>query len=189
VENRTLLKKALFYEYVTIGWNIMEGIVCVTIGLLIHSVSLMAYGLESSIEVFASSVVVWDLRESKNTEKKALFAIGFAYLVVSVYIFYDALKSIFEKQQPHVSIPGIIFMFATLIVMLTLGLIKKNIGKQMKSKTVLADAKFTLIDGALSGAVLIGLLCNALFGWWWMDQFLALVLAGVALREGLSEVL
>jgi divalent metal cation (Fe/Co/Zn/Cd) transporter len=68
-----------------------------------------------------------------------------------------------------------------------LGFTKKRIGTQMKSGTVLADAKFTLIDGALAGTVLIGLVLNVLFGWWWADQAMALFLSGVAFREGLKE--
>lgn len=195
MENHTqkgskIYKKALLFEYLTIVWNILEGASCVGIGLLTGSVALVAYGLESSVEVFASSVVVWDLRgASKKREETALKLIGYAYLVVSAYIFFDAVKSIIEGQHPQKTTIGIIFIIATVFVMLTLGLIKRGIGKKMQSVTVLADSKFTLIDGALAGTVLVGLLFNALLGWWWMDQALALFLSGVAFREGLREVL
>src|SRR5476649_2120349 len=92
-----LHKKALFYEYITIAWNIFEGIVCVTIGIFSGSVVLVAYGLESGVEVFASAMVVWDLKGGKKErEKIALKLIGLAYFVVSLYIFIDAAGSLYR---------------------------------------------------------------------------------------------
>lgn len=183
-----LLTKALFFEYLTIAWNVLEGIVCIAIGLLSGSVALLAYGLESGIEVFASSMVVWDLKgKEKKREKIALKCIGFAYFIVSLYISIDALTSLFSQEHPTASLLGIIFIILTIIMMLTLGLIKKDIGTKMGSETVSADAKFTLIDGGLAFAVLLGLLLDGLFGWWWSDHVIALFLAAVALKEGIAE--
>jgi divalent metal cation (Fe/Co/Zn/Cd) transporter len=184
----SLHQKALLYEYLTIAWNILEGVVCVSIGIITGSISLIAYGLESSVEVFSSAVVVWDLNGTgKGRSKIALKLIGFAYFVVSAYIFYDASKSLLSGEHPEKTIVGIIFIILTVFVMVTLGFIKKDIGTKMKSLTVLADAKFTLIDAALAGTVLVGLVLNALFGWWWADQAMALFLSGVAFREGIKE--
>jgi divalent metal cation (Fe/Co/Zn/Cd) transporter len=185
---RKFLKKALFYEYLTIAWNILEGIVCIAIGVLSGSVALLAYGLESGVEVFTSSMVIWDLQgKSKKREKIALKFIGFAYFIVSVYISVDAIVSLLSQKHPDKSLPGIIFVILTIGVMISLGLIKKDIGGKMGSETVLADAKFTLIDGALAATVLVGLVLNVLFGWWWADQIMALFLAFVALKEGINE--
>jgi divalent metal cation (Fe/Co/Zn/Cd) transporter len=185
-----LYKKALWYEYLTIVWNIFEGVICILIGFFTGSVVLVAYGLESGVEVFASSVVVWDLKGiGKKREKRALKFIGFAYLIVSAYIFIDAAASIVKGDRPEKTLFGIFFIIITVLVMLFLGIRKRSIGRQMKSETVLADAKFTLIDGALAGTVLVGLVLNALFGWWWADQAMALFLSGVAFREGLKELL
>jgi divalent metal cation (Fe/Co/Zn/Cd) transporter len=186
--SQKLLNKALLFEYLTIAWNILEGIVCVTIGLISGSVVLVAYGLESGVEVFASALVVWDLKgSSKKREKMALKLIGGAYFIVSAYIFFDASGSLLAREHPQKTFWGIIFIILTVIVMVTLGLIKNGIGKKMGSETVLADAKFTLIDAALAGTVLAGLALNALFGWWWADQTMALFLSGVAFREGIKE--
>ncbi len=183
-----LHKKALLYEYLTIAWNVFEGIVCVAIGLFSGSIVLVAYGLESGVEVFASSMVVWDLKgRSKKREKLALKLIGGAYFIVSLYIFIHAATSLLAHVHPDKSIPGIVFIIITIVMMIWLGLTKKHIGTQMKSETVLADAKFTLIDGALAGTVLVGLILNLLFGLWWADEAMALFLSGVAFREGLKE--
>lgn len=184
------LKKALSLEYLTIGWNVFEGLSSVWVGVLTGSISLFAYGLESIIEIFASSVVVWELKGvDRNREKSALKLIGFAYLAVSAYIFIVASKSLLERHHPDRSFIGIILMIATVMVMGLLGLAKKTMGRKLGSSTVVADAKFTLIDAALASTVLVGLLFNTLLGWWWTDQIIALFLSGVAFREGIREVL
>lgn len=186
-----LHKKALLLEYITIAWNVFEGIVCMTLGLLAGSVSLFAYGLESGVEVFASAVTVWGLtnKETQKVEKKALRLIGLAYLVVSAYIFLDALDSLVRGYHEQKSPLGILFLIITVIVMLVLGFLKYRVGTKIKSLVVLADAKFTLIDAALSTSVLIGLVLTFLFGWWWTDEALALFLSGAAFREGIKELL
>lgn len=187
-ERHSLLKKALLYEYLTIVWNVFEGLVCVSLGFIAGSAVLMAYGLESSIEVFTSVIVVWDLKDTgKARESVALKLIGLAYIIVSFYIFIDASRSLLAGHHPEKSLTGIIFIILTVIVMLFLGIKKKSIGTKMKSNTVLADAKFTLIDASLAGTVLVGLACNVLLGWWWVDQAMALFLSGVAFKEGIKE--
>ncbi len=190
LSNNPLFKKALLLEYLTIAWNIFEGISSVLVAVMTGSVSLFAYGLESSVEVFASSVVVWELTGAgKGREKKALKMIGYAYLVVSAYIFFDASRSLFAGHHAERSFLGVALMAITALIMLSLGIGKRIVGTKLKSSTVLADAKFTLIDAMLSTTVLVGLLFNALFGWWWTDQALALFLAGAAFREGIKEIL
>ncbi len=187
--DQKLIKSALKLEYITIGWNIIEGLLCVVVGILTGSVSLVAYGLESSVEVAASGLVVWDLKGAdKAREEKALKLIGGAYLVVSLYIFIDAAQDLFLGHHAERSFLGVALLAATFVGMMILGLSKRSVGQKMKSATVLADAKFTLIDGALAVTVLIGLALNALFGWWWADQAMALFLSGVAFREGVREV-
>jgi divalent metal cation (Fe/Co/Zn/Cd) transporter len=181
-------RRALLLEYITIAWNILEGIISMLLGFLAGSVSLFAYGLESSIEVFASCVTVWHLKGGKaKGEKVALKLIGGAYLIASAYIFLDAIQSLIKGHHPNATVLGIIFLIVTVFIMLVLGLMKKRVGNKLNNPVVLADAKFTLIDGALSAAVLLGLVLNAWFGWWWTDQALALFLSGVAFKEGIQE--
>lgn len=189
-DSQKLHKKALNLEYLTITWNIFEGVVSMLLGFLAGSVSLFAYGLESSIEVFASSITVWELKGiEKGREKKALKMIGYAYLVVSVYVFIDASKSLIRGHHASQSPLGIAFLIITVIIMLLLGVWKNDVGKKLGNNVVIADAKFTLIDAGLSSSVLVGLLLNLLLGWWWTDPALALFLAGAAFREGLKEIL
>ncbi|HVZ11721.1 MAG TPA: cation transporter [Patescibacteria group bacterium] len=183
-----LRRRALRLEYITIAWNVAEGIICVIVGLLTGSVSLFAYGLESSVEIFASSLVVWDLRgANKKRESLALKLIGTAYIVVSAYVFFDAAQSLIGKHHAERTFQGIIILLITALGMGTLGFLKRDVGRKLSSPTVIADAKFTLIDGSLAATVLLGLLLNTLFGFWWADQAMALFISGVAFREGIKE--
>ncbi len=189
-QDTKLLKRALLLEYITIGWNILEGIVCILVGISTASVSLLAYGLSSGVEIFASGVVVWDLKgANKQREKIALKMIGFSYIIVAVYVFFDAIRSLLEGNHPDRTYIGILILSCSATAMIIIGAAKYVVGKKMKSATVLADAKFTYVDAALSLAVLTGLAFNTIFGFWWMDPAMAIFLAGFAFREGLREIL
>ena len=182
-----LLRRAFRLEYITIVWNTLEGIVAIAAGLSASSVALVAFGLDSSVEVFASLVVVWELRGSdRSGEKRALRLIGVGYLVVGVYVAWDTLTSILGAHRPDASPVGIVFLAGTVAVMVGLGISKLRTGRAMDSPTVEADGRFSLIDGALAGAVLVGLLLTAVLGWWWADAVLAGVIAVLALREGIE---
>lgn len=190
MHNEKLFKKALFLEYFSIGWNVFEGFSSILIGILTGSVSLVAYGLESSIEIFASGVTVWTLKGTGGgRKKKALKMIGLAYLIVSAYVFIDAAQSLLAGHHAHKSLFAVGLVVFLALAMAILGIYKRNVGLKLKNDVVLADAKFTLIDAALSTTVLVGLVFNSLFGLWWMDQATALFLSGVAFREGLRELL
>ena len=119
---RLLLRRAFQLEYVTIGWNTLEGIVAIAAGLSAGSVALVAFGLDSSVEVFASLVVVWELRGSdRSGEQRALRLIGVGYIVVGVYVAWDTVMSILGGHRPDASPLGIVFLAGTVIVMILLG--------------------------------------------------------------------
>jgi len=182
-----LRQTALRLEYVTVGWNAIEGLGAIAAGLAAGSVALVAFGLDSSVEVFASLVVVWELHGvDRGRERRALRLIGIGYLVVAAYIGWDASSAIVGGRHPAVSPIGMLLLAATVLVMGGLGLAKLRVGGQLGSPTVRADGRFSLIDGSLALAVLVGLALSAVFGWWWADPVLALVVALVALREGIQ---
>ena len=179
-----LRRLALRLEYTTIAWNVVEGVAALVAGLLAGSVALIAFGLDSSVEVFASAVVVWELRGAdRRGERRAVRAIGVAYLVVSVYVFIDAANALRLGDRPEASPLGMVLLGATVIVMAGLGIAKQRVGRRLDSQTVIADGRFSLVDGSLAGAVLIGLVLMALFGWWWADALLAIAISILALRE------
>jgi divalent metal cation (Fe/Co/Zn/Cd) transporter len=132
-------------------------------------------------------VVIWELRGAdRRRERVALRLIGVGYLVVAAYVSWDAVTSLIRSNHPAASPLGMLLLAATVLVMGGLGLAKLRIGSQLDSPTVRADGRFSLIDGSLALAVLVGLILTAAFGWWWADAVLALVIALVALREGVE---
>jgi len=180
-----LRQRAFALEYATIVWNVLEGLAALIAGLLAGSVALVAFGLDSSVEVFASAVVVWELRGAdRSRERQAVKAIGVAYLVVAVYVLLDAGNALRVANRPETSPIGMLLLGSTVIVMAALGTAKLRVGRALGSATVVADGRFSLVDGSLAGAVLIGLLLTALLGWWWADALLAIGIALLALREG-----
>lgn len=177
-------------EYATIAWNLLEGAFAVTAGLLAGSVSLVAFGLDSSVEVFASAVVVWELRGAdRRGERRALRAIGAAYILVAIYVLIQAVSALRLAEPPDSSPVGMVFLGATVFVMLGLGLAKLRIGRRLDSPTVIADGRFSLVDCALAAAVFVGLALVALFGWWWADAALAIVISLLAFHEGAKGLL
>ena len=186
-QRQRLLRLAFRLEYITIVWNTLEGIVAIAAGISAGSVALVAFGLDSSVEVFASVVVVWELRGSdRSGEQRALRLIGVGYVVVGVYVAWDTVMSILAGHRPDASPVGIVFLTGTVLVMIALGVSKLRTGRALASPTVEADGRFSLVDGGLAGAVLTGLLLTALLGWWWADAVLAGLIALLALREGVE---
>jgi len=180
-----LRRRALALEFVTIAWNLLEGVLAIVAGLLAGSVALVAFGLDSSVEVFASAVVVWELRGvDRRRERRAVRAIGAAYLVVAVYILLDSGNALRIANRPEASPIGMLLLAATVLVMAVLGITKLRVGRELHSATVTADGRFSLVDGSLAGAVLVGLALTALFGWWWADALLAIGISLLAFREG-----
>lgn len=180
-----LRRIAFRLEYATIAWNLLEGIAALAAGLLAGSVSLVAFGLDSSVEVFASAVVVWELRGAdRRMERRAVRAIGAAYLVVAAYVFVDAANALRIANRPEASPLGMLLLGATVVVMVGLGVAKVRVGRRLGSHTVVADGRFSIVDGSLAAAVLAGLALSALFGWWWADALLAIAISAAAFREG-----
>jgi divalent metal cation (Fe/Co/Zn/Cd) transporter len=184
-ESSGLRRRALRLEYATIAWTVLEGLAAIAAGWLAGSVALVAFGLDSSVEVFASAVVVWELRGvDRGREGRALKAIGVAYLVVAAYILVDAGNALRIANRPEGSPVGMVLLSSTVVVMAVLGFAKLRVGRRLGSATVVADGRFSLVDGSLAGAVLVGLVATALLGWWWADALLAIGIALFAFREG-----
>ena len=186
---RRLRRQAFLLEYLTVAWNIFEGFAAILVGLSAGSVALVGFGLDSMVEVVASLVVVWELHGGEHErERPALRLIGSAYLVVAVYILWNSLQSLVAGNHPSGSPIGVALTSMTVVAMLTLSAGKQWIGSRLGSQTVLADARFSLIDALLAASVLAGLTLNLVAGWWWADPAFALVLAVTAGREGIESL-
>jgi divalent metal cation (Fe/Co/Zn/Cd) transporter len=183
-----LRRRAFRLEYVTIVWNSIEGIAAIAAGLLAGSVALVGFGLDSSVEVFASLAVVWELSGvDRRREQTALRLIGTGYIVVALYVAWSAVQSLASGHRPEASPLGMVLLAATVAVMAGLGVGKLRVGKALGSPTVEADGRFSLVDASLAATVLVGLILTTLLGWWWSDAVLAVVISAFALREGIES--
>jgi divalent metal cation (Fe/Co/Zn/Cd) transporter len=189
LKQTVLLKRGLLLEYVTLGWNVVGVVLVILAAYVAHSVALAGFGFDSLIEIFASVVVVWQLRGSNlKREQQALRLIGFAFLALVLYILAQLVVTLLTRTHPATSIGGIVWIAATFIAMLLLALGKRLTGQKLHNEVLLTEGRVTLIDAYLAGAVLLGLLLNALVGWWWADPLAALVIVYYGIREAIHAL-
>lgn len=180
-----LLKRGLYLEYATLGWNVVGVVVVAAAAIAAHSVALAGFGLDSLIEIFASVVVVWQLNDAgQRRERRALRLIGGAFFALGLYILAQTAYTVIARQHPAPSGGGIVWLAATLLAMLLLASGKRSTGRRLGNPVLLTEARVTLIDAALAAAVLAGLSLNALLSWWWADPLAALVIVYYGIREG-----
>ncbi|MFE7845890.1 cation transporter [Microbacterium sp. NPDC057407] len=172
----------------TIGYNVIEAVVAITAGTLASSTALIAFGLDSTIEVLSAAAVAWQFtrRDPERWEKGTLRVIAIAFFALAAYVTATSLIALFAHIEVEHSALGILITTLSVIIMPFLSLAERRAGRDLRSATAVADSKQTLICTYLSAAVLIGLILNSLFGWWWADAIAGLVIAGFALREGLE---
>lgn len=180
------LRKALRLEYFTITWNVIEAVVAIGAGIVAGSIALVGFGFDSSIEGFAASVVIWQLRgaQDEEQERRALKLIAVTFFVLAAYVIFESVRDLVTSSEPETSGIGIAVAVVSIIVMPTLGFAKKRLAEQMGSSVLRADAAETFLCSWLSVILLVGLVLNATVGWWWADPVAALGIAWLALREG-----
>jgi divalent metal cation (Fe/Co/Zn/Cd) transporter len=180
-----LLKRGLRLEYATLAWNVVGAIVVIAAAGSANSVALIGFGIDSLIEIFASLVVVWELRGTNADRRRvALRGVSIAFFAQAAYVLFQVVYTFSSGTQPAQSNIGLVWLTGTLIVMLLLARVKHNTGKQLNNPVLLSEARVTLVDGVLAGAVVAGLALNALFGWWWADPLAALLIVYYGVREG-----
>jgi divalent metal cation (Fe/Co/Zn/Cd) transporter len=181
-----LRQRGLRLEYATLGWNVVGSVLVLTAAVVARSVALAGFGLDSLIEVVASLVVVWQLREMQavERERRALQVIGVAFLLLAVYIAGQSIYVLASEAHPHRSLLGIVWLALTAIAMFALAAGKHSTARALGNRVLQTEARVTMIDGLLATAVLTGLILNAAVGWWWADPAAAFVIVYYGLREG-----
>lgn len=183
-----LVRCAFLLEYFTVAWMIVEAAVAVAAGVIAHSIALVAFGLDSFIELFAALVVIWQLKglaeEQETKERVALRLIAITFFVLASYVTAEAVYDLARKSRPEVSIAGIALATAALVVMPLLSIAKRRLGRRLENAALVADGTESMFCGVLAAILLLGLGLNAAFGWWWADAVAALVVAVFAIREG-----
>jgi divalent metal cation (Fe/Co/Zn/Cd) transporter len=172
----------------TITYNVIEGIVALWAGVAASSAALIGFGLDSVIEVLSAAAVAWQFtrREPERWEKPTVRAIAIAFFALAAYVIVDAILTLAGVEPVDHSPLGIGIAVLSLIVMPALAWFEFRTGRELGSRSVRTDAKQLLLCTYLSGTVLIGLLLNWLFGWMWADSVAALVVAALAIREGVE---
>lgn len=179
-----LLRRGYLLEYVTLGWNVV-GIVVLTIAAIsAKSVALAGFGLDSLIEIGASTVVIWELSDTgEERRRRALRLIGLGFALLAVYLLVQSTWVLANGFRPHHSLLGVGWTAVTAVVMFALALGKARTGAALGNLVLQAEGRVTLIDGLLAAAVLLGLVLNWAVGWWWADPAAGYVLVYYAVRE------
>lgn len=183
-----LHRRARRLAYVTAGYNLAEGAVAVAAGAAASSTALIGFGLDSFVEVSSALVVIWQFRSRlpEAREQVALRLIGLSFFALAGWVGFESVRALLGQDEAHPSPVGIGLAAASLVVMPLLVWAKRRTGRQLGSATVVADSMQTLLCTYLSAILLAGLLVNAMLGWSWADPVAALVIAAVAVREGIE---
>jgi len=187
MDTTRLRRRGLRLEYATIAWNVIESGITIGLGIYADSIALVAFGLDSIIEVFASGVVVWHeirIEDPGDRTTRALRLIGAAFFTLAAFLTIVAVARLVGGVVPDESPLGIAYLGLTVIVMLTLARLKQTTGDALESRPLQAEARVTYLDAALAAGILVALVLFALVGWWWADPIAALAVAAIAAHEG-----
>jgi cation diffusion facilitator family transporter len=193
-----LLRRGLRLEYLTVGWNIAEGLIAVGAGLAAGSIALIGFGVDSFVEAVSGLVLIWrlsaeargrlDEAATQRVERRAERLVGVAFLLLAGYVGFEAARSLVGQEEPAASPVGIALTAVSIAVMLWLAGAKRRVGEALGSRALLADAKQSAACWYLSVVTLTGLAMNAAFGWWWADPLAALGIVVLLVREGVEAL-
>ena len=179
-----LLRRGFALEYVTLAWNVAGIVVLAIAGISARSVALAGFGLDSLIEIGASTVVIWELSGTgEERQRLGLRLIGYAFAALAVYLLVQSTVVLATGYHPQHSVIGIIWTAATAVLMFALAAGKARTGRALDNPVLRTEGRVTMIDGILAVAVLAGLVLNATLGWWWADPAAGYVLVYYAARE------
>jgi divalent metal cation (Fe/Co/Zn/Cd) transporter len=190
-----LLRRALLLEYLTVGWNIAEGLIAVAAALAAGSVALLGFGIDSFVESASGAVLVWRLHAERRAsdperveevERRAQRLVAASLGLLALYIAWDSLTSLIAGERPEPSAVGIALACASLVVMWWLARAKRRVGLALGSRAMAADAFQTDACFWLSLFLLVGIGANALLGWWWADPVAALAMTAFIGREAME---
>lgn len=189
-----LVRRGLLLEYLTVGWNVIEGVIAIAAGVASGSVALVAFGIDSFVETISGAVLIWRLRTEERgglddlalerVERRAELLVGAAFMVLAAYVAFESLRTLVAAEAPDASPVGILLTAVSIGVMLWLAKAKRETGEALGSRALIADSKQTRACWYLSAVALVGLGLNAVLGWWWADPVAALAIAVLLVREG-----
>ena len=194
LDRSALARRGRRLEYFTIAWNSLEGVVGIGAGVMAGSISLIAFGIDSFIEITSGGALLWRLSTDSDKERRekreaiALKIVGVCFLALCIYVAYEAIAALIKHEAPERSIAGIVLAIASLVVMPLLARAKRRVGNQMGSVAMAADAKQSEFCYYLSAILLAGLALNAAFGLRWADPVAALAMVPLIAHEGIEAL-
>lgn len=190
LERARLVRAARRLAWIGILWHVAEFAIAVGAGLAASSVALVGFGADSFVEALAGFIVLWRFGGGRSTsqgaELRAQRLVAATFFLIAAYVGIESARSLVTGQRPDASWVGIALAAFTAPAMPILARSKRRIGTQLGSAAAVAESAQTMICAYLSVALLVGLGANALLGWWWADPITALVIAGVAAKEGID---
>jgi divalent metal cation (Fe/Co/Zn/Cd) transporter len=187
---RRLATRVKLLSWASLAYMTLEGTIAILAGVLAGSVALIGFGLDSAIEGFASAIVVWRFTGtrmfSQAAEQRAQKLVAIQFFILAPYVGWESLEALLQGQRPDVSWLGIALSASSLVVMPYLGLAKQRLADRIGSAATKGEGRQNMLCAYLAGALLGGLLANAAFGAWWLDPVVGVLIAAVAVREGLE---
>jgi len=180
-------RQALRLEWLTIAWNAGEVGITVGLGLLAGSLALVAFGLDSMVEIFASLVVVWHLRGDRASRSRMVLGLRLvagAFLALAVVLAAGGTVRLAGGAVPDESPVGVAYLALTVVVMMWLARAKAGAGQVLGAGPLASESRMTYLDSLLAAAILAALIVNAALGWWWADSLAVLAVAVIAVVEG-----
>lgn len=184
-----LVRRARLLAGASVAYNVVEAVVAIGSGRIADSTALVGFGLDSTVEVMSGLVILWQFGHPVPEEREHLARrlIAVSFFALAAYVTVESVRAVVTREQPDTSVVGIALAALSLAVMPLLSHWQRRTGRELGSGAVVADGTQTLLCTYLSAVLLVGLLANALLGWWWLDPVAALVIAAVAVREGRSN--
>lgn len=181
-----LVRRARLLAGASVAYNVVEAVVAIASGRIADSTALVGFGLDSTVEVMSGLVILWQFGHPVPEEREHLARrlIAVSFFALAAYVAFESVRALVGREQPDTSVVGIGLAALSLAVMPILSHWQRRTGRELGSGAVVADGTQTLLCTYLSAVLLVGLLASALLGWWWLDAVAALVIAGVAVREG-----
>ena len=187
----SIRRKALILVWIGEVWNVFEAAIALWSAWVASSVALLAFGLDSLIELFAGAVLIWrfqrETSDESSAERKALRLVGVTFFMLSAFIIFQSITTLLGYfSQPQPSFVGIFITISSAVLMTILFVFKSNIAGKLGSRALRAEAYESLFCDLQDLVVLAGLGLNVLLGWWWADPFVAMALIPLLIKEGLE---
>jgi divalent metal cation (Fe/Co/Zn/Cd) transporter len=181
-----LLRRGKGLEWFTFGWNAVGVVVLAALAVTSSSVALAGFGLDSFVEIGASTVVLWELSGTGQArQKRALLLVGGAFVLLAIYLFTQSVVALLTVHYASPGLGGISWTAITAVIMFTLAAAKRRTGRALGNRVLVTEGRVTFVDGLLAVAVLVGITLDLVLGWWWADPVAGFVIVYYAVREAI----